>query len=170
MTRSQQRRECILRTIQNSPGIQFRELMRRTGMKNGVLSHHLHKIEKTGVVRVERRTRRIHYYPLEITEMEQKICRSLRRGTPRRILLSLMHDSAGLQFGEVVERAARSPSMVSVSLSQLVADGIVEVSTASRRKRYRVRERQAVDRLIEEYRHGILDAPASRMEEIFSSL
>ena len=32
--------------IEQNPGIQFREIMRSSGLKNGVLSHHLGKLEK----------------------------------------------------------------------------------------------------------------------------
>jgi len=40
--------------INSNPGIQFRDLMEQTGMKNGVLSHYVNKIEKSGMVQVER--------------------------------------------------------------------------------------------------------------------
>ena len=32
--------------IEENPGIQFREIMRSSGLKNGVLSHYLGKLEK----------------------------------------------------------------------------------------------------------------------------
>ena len=32
--------------IEKHPGIQFREIMRTSGLKNGVLSHYLGKLEK----------------------------------------------------------------------------------------------------------------------------
>jgi predicted transcriptional regulator len=34
--------------IEENPGIQFREIMRSSGLKNGVLSHYLGKLEKSG--------------------------------------------------------------------------------------------------------------------------
>ena len=44
----------LMEIIQNNPGIQFREIMRMSGLKNGVLSHYLKKFEKNGVVKVMR--------------------------------------------------------------------------------------------------------------------
>jgi predicted transcriptional regulator len=36
----------IQEIIEKNPGIQFREIMRSSGLKNGVLSHYLDKLEK----------------------------------------------------------------------------------------------------------------------------
>ena len=46
MIRSVNRVSKVLETIHSNPGIQFRDLMEQTGMKNGVLSHYVNKIEK----------------------------------------------------------------------------------------------------------------------------
>jgi DNA-binding HxlR family transcriptional regulator len=40
--------------IEKNPGIQFREIMRSSGLKNGVLSHYLGKLEKNGIIKVTR--------------------------------------------------------------------------------------------------------------------
>ena len=54
MIRSVNRVSKVLEMINSNPGIQFRDLMEQTGMKNGVLSHYVNKIEKSGMVQVER--------------------------------------------------------------------------------------------------------------------
>ena len=36
----------IQQIIEQNPGIQFREIMRSSGLKNGVLSHYLGKLKK----------------------------------------------------------------------------------------------------------------------------
>jgi len=56
--------------IDKNPGIKFREIMRETGMKNGVLSYHTRKLEKIGVVKVERSPRQTRFYPLGVTNEE----------------------------------------------------------------------------------------------------
>jgi len=170
MTRGSKRREDLICIIRGSPGIQFRELMRRTGIKNGALSNHLYKIEKAGTIKVERLPRQTRYYPPGISDLESNICKSLRRGTPRRIIIEMMLDRHGLTFGDVVSRVAKSPSTVSVYLSQLVSDGVVEMFIENRKKMYRIGSRDLVNRLIDKYHPGMLDEPTSGMEEIFSSL
>ena len=170
MIRESKKREDIMCVIRYNPGIRFREIMRRTGMKNGALSNHLRTIERSGTVRVERHPRRIHYCPLEISGMESSVCRHLRRDTPRRIILALMHEAGVLAFDEVVDRAGRSVSTVSVFLSQLVNDGIVEKSLRERKGVCRIRDRGMVDGLIERYHPGMLDGPASAMGDIINVL
>lgn len=40
------RNSQLQKIIEQNPGIQFREIMRFSGLKNGVLSHYLGKLEK----------------------------------------------------------------------------------------------------------------------------
>src|SRR5215831_2800800 len=107
----------IIDLIEKNPGIKFRELMRGTGMKNGVLSYHARKLEKNGVVKVERGLRQTRFFPLGITTEESILIKNLRQDTPRQILLSL-YTSEILSFNEIVERVSKSPSTVSTYLSQ----------------------------------------------------
>ena len=39
------RTQKLQKLIDDNPGIQFREIMRSSGLKNGVLSHYLKKLE-----------------------------------------------------------------------------------------------------------------------------
>ena len=52
--RAKSRRTELIKLIGKNPGIQFRDLMRLTNLKNGVLSHHLRILEKIKSVKVER--------------------------------------------------------------------------------------------------------------------
>ena len=90
------RSKLILDTIEKNPGIRFREIMHALNLRNGVLSHHLDKLEKKSVIKVERTPRVARFYPLGITDFEAVISKRLRQETPRRILqllldLSLIH-------------------------------------------------------------------------------
>jgi len=124
MIRLKNNRESqLLDTIQNNPGIQFREIMRHSGLKNGVLSHYLRKLEKNGLVKVERNPRQTIFYPVNITDEQAKIAKSLRRDTPRKIIYSLMLKD-GLEFGEIANKVSKSSSTVSLYLSQLVDENI----------------------------------------------
>src|SRR5205807_4671243 len=123
----------IIDLIEKNPGIKFREIMRETGMKNGVLSYHTRKLEKTGVVKVERSPRQTRFYPLGITSEEAVLIRNLRQDTPRQILLSLL-DEKGLAFNKIVERVKKSPSTVSIYLGQLTKDNIVGIKVIELRR------------------------------------
>ena len=43
----------IIQFVTNFPGIRYRELLRVTGVSNGVLSYHLNLLDNSGKVRVQ---------------------------------------------------------------------------------------------------------------------
>ena len=158
----------IQQIIEQNPGIQFREIMRSSGLKNGVLSHYLGKLEKNGIVKVIRGPRQARFYPPQITEDESIVIKALRKQTPRDLLLVLIKDD-GLEFSQLVREVKKSPSTVSLYLSQLVEDGLVEIRLVQLKKRYYIKARDILDKLIEDYRPGLLEKPTSGFEDIINS-
>jgi len=126
MIRNSQRSILLLDAIQKNPGIKFREIMRLTGLKNGVISHYLSKLEKNGNIKVIRSPRQARFYPPKFTEQESKVIKALRRQTPRDLLLALIKQD-GLKFSQLVNEVKKSPSTVSIYLSQFVEDVLVEM-------------------------------------------
>jgi predicted transcriptional regulator len=158
----------IQQIIEQNPGIQFREIMRSSGLKNGVLSHYLGKLEKTGTVKAIRSPRQARFYPLQITKDESVVITALRKQTPRDLLLALINDD-GLEFSQLVKEVKKSPSTVSLYLSQLVEDKLVEIKSVELKKRYHIKARDMIDRLIEDYRPSLLEKPVSGFEDIINS-
>jgi len=158
----------IQQIIEKNPGIQFREIMRSSGLKNGVLSHYLGKLEKNGIIKARRGPRQIRFYPPRITEDETIIIKALRKQTPRDLILALVKEG-GLEFSQLVNKVKKSPSTVSLYLSQLVEDELVEVKLVQFKKRYYIKARDLIDKLVEDYRPGILEKPTSGFEDIFNS-
>lgn len=143
--------------------------MRSSGLKNGVLSHYLGKLEKNGLVKVMRGPRQTRFFPPRVTEDESRVIKALRRQTPRGLLLALVKED-GLEFQELVREVKKSPSTVSLYLSQIVKDGLVETRIAELKKRYYIKERDLVDKSIEDYRPSLLEKPTSGYEDIFNAL
>ena len=162
------RSQKLQELIDDNPGIQFREIMRSSGLKNGVLSHYLKKLEDHGVVKVVRGPRQVRFYSPNITEEESIVIKALRKQTPRDLLLSLIKED-GLEFSQLVKEVKKSPSTVSLYLSQIVADGLVEVKIVELKKRYHIKVRGLVDKLVEEYRPGSLEKSTSGFEDIINS-
>ena len=162
------RTQKLQKLIDDNPGIQFREIMRSSGLKNGVLSHYLKKLEDHGVVKVVRGPRQVRFYSPNITEEESIVIKALKKETPRNLLLALIKED-GLYFSQLVKEVKKSPSTVSLYLSQIVADGLVEVKIVELKKRYHIKVRELVDKLIEEHRPGSLDKPTSGFEDIINS-
>ena len=154
--------------IEQNPGIQFREIMRSSGLKNGVLSHYLGKLEKNGIIKVIRGPRQARFYSPQITEDESIVIKALRKQTPRDLLLALIKED-GLEFVQLVKEVKKSPSTVSLYLSQIVEDGLVEIKLVQLKKRYYIKARDLIDKLIEDYRPSLLEKPTSGFEDIINS-
>ena len=135
------RSQKLQELIDDNPGIQFREIMRSSGLKNGVLSHYLKKLEDGGVIKVMRGPRQVRFYSPSITEEESIVIKALRKETPRDLLLTLIKDD-GLEFSQLVSEVKKSPSTVSLYLSQIVADGLVEIKVVELKKRYHIKVRE----------------------------
>ena len=162
------RSQKLQELIDDNPGIQFREIMRSSGLKNGVLSHYLKKLEDHGVVKAVRGPRQVRFYSPNITEEESIVIKALRKETPRALLLALIKED-GLEFSQLVKEVKKSPSTASLYLSQLVADRLIEIIVIELRKRYHIKVRNLIDKLIEEHRPGSLDKPTSGFEDIINS-
>ncbi|WP_428325248.1 winged helix-turn-helix transcriptional regulator [Nitrosopumilus sp.] len=158
----------IQEIIEKNPGIQFREIMRSSGLKNGVLSHYLDKLERNGVIKADRGPRQARFYPPQITEDESIVIKALRKQTPRDLLLALVKED-GLEFSQLVKDVNKSPSTVSLYLSQLVDDGLVETKVVQLKKRYHIKVRDLIDKLVEDYRPSLLEKPTSGFEDIINS-
>ena len=77
------RSQKLQELIDDNPGIQFREIMRSSGLKNGVLSHYLKKLEDGGLVKVMRGPRQVRFYSPNITEAESIVIKATPRiGSP----------------------------------------------------------------------------------------
>ena len=166
--------DVILEAIESNPGINFRGIMRKTGLMNGVLSYHLAKLENNNLIIARRRPRTARFYSVRIPESDHAIIRALRRPTPRALLIALLHEDPknvnGLSFAELVERVKKSPSTVSLYLSQLVRESLVDVRMPKLKKHYQLRDRERVDRLLEDHGPSLVGRYASNFEDMINPL
>lgn len=119
-------RAILLRQIEENPGIRYRELLRLTGLVNGVLTYHLAALEKADVVKVDRQARMTRYYPLSVSDGESAILKYVRHEPVREIMLFIL-DHSMCTFGEIVDHVNKAPSTVSSHLKRLKEAGIVSV-------------------------------------------
>ena len=163
------RPELILKTIEKNPGIRYREIMDELGLKNGTLSHHLQKLEKQSVLRVERTPRVARFYPLSVNETEIPIIKRLRQETPRRILRLLL-DLDEVNFSEMFLRIKRSPGTTSRYVTELVDDGIVKDRFEKGKRFFSLPEKYTVNELISKYHQDLMDKTTENYSDIIESL
>ena len=137
-------KSCLLKHINNSPGIRYRELLRATGFANGVLTYHLKILEKSRRIKVNRyRTRKsTRYYPLNTTAQEARIMEYVRRTTTRKILLFLL-DYDLCTSNDIKQHTKKGGSTISWHLSWLRKAGIISARSGMHQT-YRLRNKDLV--------------------------
>lgn len=148
-------RMALLAYIEGNPGIRYRELLRLTGLVNGVLTYHLTALEKANVIKIERQPRVTRYYPISITEEDSNILKYMRHEPARQVLLFILdHDRC--TFNEIVAHSGKAPSTVSSHLKRLKDGGIVSVRFGEYQL-YNVNEKSTVYEVLAKYQASFAD-------------
>ena len=163
------RRFQIVEIIEKNPGIKFREIMRETDMKNGVLEYYANKLEKDGVVKVERKPGQTRFFPPSVADNDILMIKNLRQETPRQILVALLKYET-LSFSELVKNVKKSPSTISLYLTQLKNDGLVENRLINLKKYHHVKDIEKLQMMITKYHPSLIERSADRLADTFSSL
>ena len=67
------RSSLLTNIIYKNPGLHFSEMIRISGMKNGVLTHYLNKLESLGIINIKRERDKTRFFSPEISLEETKI-------------------------------------------------------------------------------------------------
>ena len=126
------RRELILKTVQEKPGISYNEIVRHTDLSNGVVTHYLiqlmdtKKIEKYGKSRPK-------YFLTNVEENDRETIAILRNNTNFMIINLLLKSKFPLLADEISKTIEKSPSTVSVALKKLQKNNIVDREILNRK-------------------------------------
>ena len=122
------RREVVIDLIKKIPGISYNEIVRETGLSNGVVSHYLIKLMESGEVEKEG-IKRGKYFLKNIPKKDRKIITILRNKTNNDIFKLLLNnfdnDKISTQ-NEISKKVNKSASTISVSLKDLQRNSIIE--------------------------------------------
>ena len=122
------RREAVIDLIKKIPGISYNEIVRETGLSNGVVSHYLIKLMESGEVEKEG-IKRGKYFLKNIPKKDRMMIILLRNNTNNDIFKLLMknfnNDKIDTQ-NEISKIVKKSASTISVSLKNLQKNGIIE--------------------------------------------
>jgi DNA-binding transcriptional ArsR family regulator len=168
-TRIVDTRAILLRSIEENPGIRYRELLRLTGLVNGVLSYHLSTLERANVIKVNRESRITRYYPVNVSDKESAILKFVRHEPIRQILLFILeHDMC--TFNEIVDHTGKAPSTVSSHLKRLREANIVLVRHGEYHQLYRVVERDLIAEVLSKYTASFTDKVVDNYTEMLEEL
>jgi DNA-binding transcriptional ArsR family regulator len=162
-------RVLLMKHIEQTPGIRYRELLRLTGLVNGVLSYHLSALERANVVKVNRESRITRYYPVNVSDKESSILKFVRHEPIRQILLFILeHDMC--TFNEIVDHTGKAPSTVSSHIKRLRGAGIVLVRHGENHQLYRVAERDLIAEVLSKYTATFTDRVVDNYTEMLEEL
>jgi DNA-binding transcriptional ArsR family regulator len=114
----------LLLSIDENPGIRYRELLRLINSSNGVLSYHINRLEKMDLVIVERSARMTRFFPRNISDEIMGVMGSLRNQTSYEII-KLLHDRGPISQQEIIKYTRKAASTISWHMKKLLDDNIV---------------------------------------------
>ena len=160
----------ILEHIYKTPGIRYKELLRLTRLKNGVLSYHLTILEKLNKIRIDRHNNRVtRYYIVNISKEDSDIIGCFRNRVTRKIaIFILQHDSC--IFNEIVDHINKAPSTVSWHLKRLRDAGIISISYGERYHLYRIVDGEVVANILYKYKESFVDKVVDNYTEMMEEL
>src|SRR5919202_4484177 len=148
----------LIKYINAQPGIRYRELLRLSGLSNGVLTYHIANLEKSGRISTDRsiNNKITRYYPNNIPIEETDIIGHIRNNTARQIILfALEHDSC--TFNEIIEYTKKAPSTISWHLKRLKDSGIISVfynHTSRCQQLYKIRDFESITSILSKYKES----------------
>ena len=150
------RSKIVLDIIEKNPGIRFNEIMRITGIKNGTLSHYVKRLEKNGTIKLERTPRVTRAYPVGIAEHEATICKYITMPTQKKLILFLLKKEVATSI-EIREFLKKSPSVISVNLSELFRMKIINKRYDIPSNKYSLKNPKEIEGVLNEYYPKLLD-------------
>jgi len=158
----------LLGHVEENPGIRYRELLRMTGLANGVLTYHLAALERAGAVKVERQARMTRYYPINIPDSESSILKFVRHDPIRQIVIFILeHDYC--TFNEIVEHTRKAASTVSSHLKRLREADIVSVRYGEYQL-YHLADGELVAEVLSKYKASFVDRVVDSYAEMVEEL
>ena len=122
------RRENVMDLVEKIPGVSYNEIVRETGLSNGVVSHYLIKLMESGEVEKEG-IKRGKYFLKNVPKKDRKMITLLRNNTNNDIFKLLMKNFNNEKIdtqNEISKKMNKSASTISVSLKGLQKNGIIE--------------------------------------------
>jgi predicted transcriptional regulator len=164
-------KEKLLMYVSNMPGIRYRELLRFTGLSNGVLAYHLGRLEKCSQIKVARQkeNRMTRYYSISISAQESHILGQLRNNVSRQIIKFILnHDLC--TFNEITEHMGKAASTVSWHLKRLKQEGLISVKYGGEYQLYQILNPSLVADVLYKYKESFVDAVVKNYTQIVEEL
>jgi len=170
MIKGEIRNNQILELVHENPGLNFRDIMRITGLKNGVVSYHIKKLENNNKLTVKRKTGNTRFFPLNVEESESILLEMVRRPTPREIILLLEMNQNGLPLNEIVKSTKKAQSTISSYLQLLLSKKIIIISFSDRKKIFKLKNIENLRKTLNKFDVKPISKTVQSFNEMFEYL
>jgi predicted transcriptional regulator len=120
--------KTLITLISNCLGIRYRELLRMTKSCHGVLSYHLAELEKSNIIRADRKISITRYYLSDIPSEVSKVIGYLHNPTSRQIISKLAKESC--TFIELCKITEKASSTIYWHIKDLIKNKIISRTNA----------------------------------------
>lgn len=164
------KKKLLLKIIDLSPGIRYRELLRITNLNNGTLSHHLSTLEKCSNIKVLRseNSNITRYYPSSIPTEETIILGFLKIKTIKELILKLL-EKKSCTFNELVLHINKAPSTTSWNIKRLLDSGVVIRKRGTDCSEYSLKNPKEVEKLLK-VNIGLIDRSVDNYTSLIEDL
>jgi len=164
----------LIKYIHAQPGIRYRELLRLSGLSNGVLTYHIANLEKSERIIADRNNNNkiTRYYPHNIPIEETDVIGHIRNNAARQIILFIL-DHNLCTFSEIIEYTKKAPSTISWHLKRLKDSRIISVlyNTSRCQRLYKIRDFESITSVLSKYKQSFApDAIVNNYTEIIEDL
>ncbi len=151
-------RKRIYESVKMFAGSNFREIVKRSKLSNGVTRYHLHYLIRHKLIKQESKGNSVVYFPIEFKSENSKLLSLLRQNSLRRIILFILTNN-NCEHSQIVNFTKLSPSTVTWHLKKLEMEKIITSSKLGRNKNYKllVNNDEVVNLLIT-YRESFFDS------------
>ncbi|MGN6623547.1 MAG: winged helix-turn-helix transcriptional regulator [Candidatus Nitrosocosmicus sp.] len=165
------KKKLILKIIDLSPGIRYRELLRLTNLNNGTLSHHISILEKRSNIKVSRteNSNITRYYPVSFPNEETIILGFLKIKTTKEIITKLL-EKKSCTFNELVDHINKAPSTTSWNLKRLLDSDVVKRKRGIESSEYSLKNPDEVEKLLKKINVSLLDNSANTYTSLIDDL
>jgi predicted transcriptional regulator len=165
------KRTFLLKLINLSPGVRYRELLRLTNLNNGTLSHHLTSLEKSATIKVIRpeNSNITRYYPASTPTEETIILGFLKIKTTKEIIIKLLERKC-CTFNELVSHINKAPSTTSWNLKRLLDSEVIIRRRGVELSEYLLKNPIEVEELLKKTNVTLLDRSVDNYGSLIEDL
>lgn len=157
-------RKKIYETVKKFAGSNFREIVKKSNLSNGVVAYHLHYLIRHDLIREERRSNNsVMYFPRYFNPHNSIMLGVLRQKSLREIILFVLTNK-NCTHDSIVRFTKLSPSTISWHLKKLESKGITSSIKTGRNKHYKIRANEdEIMGLLITYKESFLDSLVNKV-------